>query len=181
MFSSSTSPNLKQLENKSAYNLADVILVRRRIKDRRSEITGCWVGELPSGRGMLVPPMSPLAWKRGELPFAAERKRAAEQSYGKRLNVDPLLSLAFQFPPDSDPIQGGRDEWRLVARIDDMLPGAVASPDASQTAGSTVVLAHLAYGPPRPPAPDANSPSDVMPEGRRNAFDEELGGPPPEL
>jgi hypothetical protein len=181
MFSSSTSPNLKQLENKSAYNLADVILVRRRIKDRRSEITGCWVGELPSGRGMLVPPMSPLAWKRGELPFAAERKRAAEQSYGKRLNVDPLLSLAFQFPPDSDPIQGGRDEWRLVARIDDMLPGAVATPDASQTAGSTVVLAHLAYGPPRPPAPDANSPSDVMPEGRRNAFDEELGGPPPEL
>jgi hypothetical protein len=56
----------------------------------------------------------------------------------------------------------------------------VASPDASQPAGATVVLAHLAYGPPPQPMRDANSPSDVVPEGRRNAYDEELEEPPPE-
>jgi hypothetical protein len=127
-------------------------------------------------------PWSPVAIAKGKLPYAAERTKSAELDSSKRLNVDPLLKLAFQFTPKSDPLYGQRDEWRLVARIDDVLPGAAASPEASQATGATVVLAHLGYGPRPPHESDANSPSDVLADGRRNAYDEdfeEAYGPPP--
>jgi hypothetical protein len=46
------------------------------------------------------------------------------------------------------------------------------------------VLAHLAYQPAPFPEQDVNSPSDVVQDGRRNAYDEAyeqfLGDPPPE-
>ena len=52
-----------------------------------------------------------------------------------------------------------------------MLPGSVVSPKASQTTGSTVVLAHLKLGEAPSPAVDKNSPRDVQPEGRKNAYE----------
>ncbi|HEX6964039.1 MAG TPA: hypothetical protein VF175_19380, partial [Lacipirellula sp.] len=127
----------------------------------------------------------PMEIPKDGLPFAKERAEAAKHDYRKRLNVDPLMKLAFRFTPKSDPLYGKRDEWRLVGRIDQVLPGAVASPEASQTTGSNVVLAHLAYEPAPFPQPDANSPSDVLQDGRRNAYDESFEGflesePPPE-
>jgi hypothetical protein len=177
MFPTSTNPNLKQLENKSAYNLTDVTIVRRRFDGGgQPQVTGCWIGDLPSGSGKLVPPLSALSWKKGEIPFAIQRQSAAQSSYKRRLNVDPLLELAFRFPAASeDPIQGGREETRLVARIDDVLPGATASPRASQSAGATVVLAHLEYGGLPARVRDLNSPSDVMTEAQRNAYSKEGG------
>jgi hypothetical protein len=52
-----------------------------------------------------------------------------------------------------------------------------------RAAGTTVVLAHLKYQPAPFPQRDANSPSDVLQDGKRNAYDEAyealLEEPPP--
>jgi hypothetical protein len=201
LFSPSNNPRLLQLENKSGFNLTDVAIVFREgavavdplqfVKadgtaesleeiQRRgwNKMKGVWLGDLKSGAGMLVPPLRTLAVADGELPFAAERVKAAELAGGKRLNVDPLLRMAFWFPQLDDPLHGQRDEYRLVGRIDQVLPGSVVSPAASQSSGSTVVLAHLRLGASPFPAVDKNSPRDVQPEGRRNAFEfEDEAGP----
>jgi hypothetical protein len=176
MYATTTNPNLKQLDNKSAYNLADAMIVRRRFDGSgKEQITGCWIGEIPAGQSKLVAALTPLAWKKGTLPFAAERQDAAEAWYKKRLNVDPLLDMAFKFPTTGeDPVHGHQEETRLVARIDEVLPGAVASPGASQMTGATVVLAHLDTALPPPAVRDLNSPSDVISDEKRNAYYESL-------
>jgi hypothetical protein len=180
MFSPEGNPRLKQLENKSGFNLSDVVVVHRDVMDDgKSRLEGCWIGELRDGAGAMLP-WGAVPVEKGKLPFAGERAKSAELAYGKRLNVDPLLNLAFKFTPASDPLYGKRDEWRLVARIDEVLPGSVASPEASQATGATVVIAHLDYGPAPPPEPDANRPSDVISDERRNAYDESYDEAPPE-
>jgi hypothetical protein len=110
---------------------------------------------------------------RRELPFAAERREAAGVDPHKRLDVDALLRLAFRFPPPTDPLYRARDEYRLVARLDEALPGSATTPAASQTTGATVVLAHLRceLGPEF--GPDLNTPADVLGDRPRNAYDEE--------
>jgi len=180
LFESSGTRGLLQLENKSGYNLSDVVVVRRLVGDAGPELRGFWIGQLRSGGGALLPQLQSLNLKKDEIPFAAERAKAAELDYRKRLNVDALLKLAFQFPSAGDPIHGRREEYRLVARIDEILPGAVASPRASQLTGTTVVVAHLRLGEAPFPDRDVNSPLDVMPEGRRNAYDEEFSEIEPE-
>jgi hypothetical protein len=188
MTSPSNNPNLKQLENKSGFNLSDVVVIHRDVSNPlQVRMEGCWVGELRNGAGILLP-RTPISVEKNQLPYAAERAKAAALDSRKRLNVDPLLKLAFRFNPKDDPLYGERDEWRLVARIDEVLPGAVASPEASQATGSTVVLAHLKYDAAPFPERDVNSPSDVLQDRPRNAYDEAyeaaydefLGEPPPE-
>jgi hypothetical protein len=120
---------------------------------------------------MLLPPLRPIAVAKGELPFAADRARSNELVNGERLDVDPLLRMAYWFPQLDDPIHGSRDEHRLIGRIDEVLPGSVVSPKASQTAGSTVVVAHLRLGAAPFPLPDVNSRLDIKPEGRKNAYE----------
>jgi hypothetical protein len=126
-------------------------------------------------------PWSEMSFSKDELPFTAQRDQAAKLDFRKRLNVDGLLRLAFQFTPKKDPLFGKRGEWRLVGRIDEPLPGAIAAPEASQATGSTVVLAHLQYDAPPFPQPDTNSPADVLPDGKRNAYDESYDEGFPEI
>jgi hypothetical protein len=182
LVSPGNNPQLKQIENKSGFHLSDVVVLHRNVQDNGEvRLEGCWVGPLRDGAGVLLR-RDPVILQKGALPFAKEREQAAELDSRKRLNVDPLLTLAFRFAPKTDPLYGQRDEWRLVGRIDEVLPGSQASPEASQTTGSTVVLAHLAYEPAPFPEGDVNSPSDVLQDGRRNAYDEDydqfLGEPP---
>jgi hypothetical protein len=169
--SPSTNPNALQLENKSGLNLADAVVMRRNRRGDRWTYQGCWLGEFANGSSQLLP-MTDILPQKGQLAFAAQRAEAAKIDSHKRLNVDPLIKLAFQFAPVDDPLYGQRDEYRLVARIDEPLPGAVTTPAASQTTGTTVVLAHLRYSLPPPRGPDANSAKDVVGD-RRNAYDEE--------
>lgn len=189
--SPSNNPRLLQLENQSGFDLTDVAIIFRegakssptipRDSDPKllveaerkswSNLRGYWIGDLRSGGGTLLPPLTPLAVEEGKLPYAAERAKAAELDPGKRLNVDPLYRMAFWFPPTDDPIHGQRDEYRLVARINEALPGADVLPSVSQTTGATVVLAHLRLGEAPFPAIDKNSPTDVLPNDRRNAYD----------
>ena len=188
-------PPLIHVENKSGFNLTDVAVVFRDGDDAVepstvlkadgspeapdeiqrqgwNKLKGHWIGDLKSGTAVPLPPLRTLAVAKGELPFAAERTKANELARGERLNIDPLLRMAFWFPQLDDPIHGHRDEYRLVGRIDEVLPGSVVSPEASQSTGSTVVLAHLKRSETPAPSTDLNSPLDVQPEGRKNAYEE---------
>jgi hypothetical protein len=51
-------------------------------------------------------------------------------------------------------------EVRLVARIDERLPGAETSPTPSQILPATLAVVHLLPGQQRSPAPDVNAKSD---------------------
>jgi hypothetical protein len=159
---------LKQLENTTGLNLSDAMLVHRGFDRNGSPAySAAWVGEMSSGGAVLMPVLQPILLSDDALPFATERQRAAAVDGRKRLDVGELLNLATKFPGAGDPFYGKREETRLIARIDGVLPGAVASPAASQTAGATVVLAHVAYPGPLPtPAPDVLSVADVFPDGR---------------
>jgi hypothetical protein len=191
-----SNPPLVHIENKSGFNLTDVAIVFRKgsdavdplISERGdgllkspdeiqrqgwNNLKGYWLGDLKNGTAAPLPPLRTIAVAKGELPFATERAKSNELARGERLNVDPLLRMAFWFPQLDDPIHGRRDEYRLVGRIDEVLPGSVVSPEASQTTGSTVVLAHLKLGEAPFPAVDKNSPLDVQPAGRKNAYEEE--------
>jgi hypothetical protein len=166
------SPHLWQLENHTGIALADAAVVHRKIDDDgQSAFEGCWLGEVPSGKSVLLP-RAPVELKRNELPYASQRQQAEKLDEHKRLSVDKLLQMAFRFTSDADPHQGGREEWRLVARVDELLPGARSSPSASQATGTTVVLAHLQLGPPRTGGPDVNSPRDALGDEPRNAYED---------
>jgi hypothetical protein len=181
MTSPTGNPNLRQLENKSGFDLSDAVVVRRRFDaNGKTTLEGCWLGRIRNGASTLLQ-WGAVPMKQGGLPFETERRQAAEVDeidFRKRLNVDPLLKLAFRFPTAQDPHHGRRDEYRLVARVDELLPGATESPSASQSAGSTVVLQ---FGPQPTPTVDANSPADVGADRRRMPYDEEVLEDPEEF
>jgi hypothetical protein len=172
----STNSRAWQVENKTGFDLHDAVVVHRSYDGAKWTYDGCWLGQFASGTSQLLA-TTPLVFENDRLLFNDERDEAARVDSHKRLNVDALLRQALRFPAEDgethDPIQGQRDEWRLVARIDEPLAGAVTSPAASQTTGATVVLAHLQLALPPAPGPDANSIKDVD-NDRRNAYDEEL-------
>jgi hypothetical protein len=180
----STSNSVWQLENRTGLDLSDVVVVHRFLREPPDEsgevrlgFKSCWVGQLRQG-GSLILDLKDASDSRTELPFAAERRDAAGADGRKRLDVDALLRLAFRFPPTTDPLYGARDEYRLVARLDEALPGSATTPAASQTTGATVILAHLRceLGPGF--GPDKNSPAEVLGDRPRNAYEEDI--PPDE-
>ncbi|MCC6493529.1 MAG: hypothetical protein IT424_10965, partial [Pirellulales bacterium] len=174
LFPAGTNQSLLQLKNECGYDLSDAVVIHRRAsRDGKDRLRGCWLGLVRKGASVMLR-WSDVSLPGKGLPYAEERRRAAQTDYHARLNVDPLLRLAFRFPDADDPLHGMRDEYRLIARIDDWLPGAAASPTASQRAGATVVLGRLRLADAPFPEVDANSPSDVTDDKSRNAYDEEL-------
>ena len=157
-----SSRNHRQVENRSGLNLRNVVVVRRHFKpdDDRPLYDASWIGELRHGASAVLG-LTPYDLASDRLPFADERAQAARESRTERMNVDELIKLAFQFPQENDPRYARREEYRLVGRIDEVLPGAEAVPTASQIQGVTVVLAHLAYGDLPRAQPDVNSRGDV--------------------
>ena len=123
----------------------------------------CWLGQLRTNENRAIP-WTQVSSPDNQLLFAKERSAAAEGESRERLVVDDLLKLAFEFPDNSDPRYGERGEYRLVARIDEPLPGTTVDPAPSQIVGSTVVLAHLELEPADAQSPDVNSPGDVLPD-----------------
>ncbi len=160
-----------QIENRSGYNLRDVVVVRRTfVKGKEGDslasqpqIMGSWVGELRNNGTAVLGPV-PIDLAADRIPFEQERTQAALVSSTPRINVNALMKLAFQFPGDNDPRQKNREEVRLVGVIDHMLSGTKTTPMASQIRGATVVLAHLKYAAPPEPQPDVNSRPDVITE-----------------
>jgi hypothetical protein len=150
-----------QLENRSGYDLRDVVVLRRFFTGRSApKYESTWIGELRNGTATVVG-LKPIVLLEDQVPHQEERQQAASER-GVRIDVDGLMNIAFQFPEGEDPLQQARDEIRVVGLIDQVLPGSEVSPSASQINGTTVVLAHLEFGALPRPEPDVNSRSDVI-------------------
>jgi hypothetical protein len=171
-----SNPHAQTVENLTGFDLADATVIHRRfVRDNNGryvpQYQSCWLGDIRQGTSTLLA-LQPATPTRNELLYADKRAESAKLAAGKRLDVDELLKLAFAFAPPTDPLYAAREEYRLVARIDQVLPGASTDPAASQTTGATVVLAHLqtTLGP--APTPDVNSRADMTAKLQRD-FDEE--------
>ena len=86
--------------------------------------------------------------------------------HGDRLNLEPMFRLAL------DPSHMEPGEERLVARIDEVLPGETITPSASQVRGATLVVAHLNYAPLPAPQKDLNTRRDIKADDAEPAEDE---------
>ncbi len=65
----------------------------------------------------------------------------------------------FRLALDQKNIDNG--ETRLVARVDELLPGEAITPSASQVRGATLVVAHLRYAPLPTPERDRNTKQEI--------------------
>ena len=151
-----------QVENNSGLDLKDVFIVRRYFPDLDGPpaYKASWIGILRHSTSEVLG-LTGYAYQSDKLPFAEERS-PIELEGTKSLKVDALLKLACQFPDKEDPRYDRREEYRLVGRIDEVLPGMEVTPDASQIQGVTIVVAHLEYGDLPLARPDVNSHSDVV-------------------
>lgn len=138
-----------QIENHSKYNLRSVCVVKR----TGDKLDGKWFGEMAPGKS------SPLSFDRNldtsKPVFADERAAEGRMQAGEPLNLEPMFQLAL----DPKHIEDG--EMRLVARVDEVLPGEIITPAASQVRGATLVVAHLDYAKLPEPQKDANTRQDV--------------------
>lgn len=150
-----------QIENRSKFLLKSVAIVERTSRDkeaggREPELRGMWIGELRPGESLPAVFGQPILLEKDQAPFADERAAEEKLQSSPRLNLEPMFRLAL----DVKNFEPG--ERRLVARIDEVLPGESISPAASQVHGGAIVVAHLDYGPLAEPLPDRNTRSDVV-------------------
>jgi len=68
----------------------------------------------------------------------------------------------FKISLDPKYLENG--EIRLVARVDEVLPGEKITPAASQVKGATLIVAHLRYGALAPPKKDKNTRQEIKTE-----------------
>ncbi len=149
-----------QIENRSSHQLMSVALVERTSReqeqgDAKPALRGMWIGELRPNESKPAIFSPPIVLDKDASPFAAERTAEERLQSVPRLNLEPMFRLAL----DVGSLEPG--ERRLVARIDDVLPGEAISPAASQVRGGVLVVAHLEYGPRPKPLPDLNTSRDV--------------------
>jgi hypothetical protein len=151
--------NRLQIENRSRFHLKSVAVVERPTREDeargRTGLTGTWIGELRPGESAPVNFVSTVPVTKSKPVFADERAAERRRQHGERLNLEPTFRLAL----DVDSFEPG--EKRLVARVDEVLPGETVSPAASQVRGATLVVAHLEYAPRPDPEPDRNTRQDV--------------------
>jgi hypothetical protein len=143
----------RQFENHCQFQLRSVGIVYRPAAG--NELRGTWIGTLRPGQSAALGESPRLQLSNGQAPFAKERAAEGWAARGDRLNLEPMFALAY----DVAHLEHG--ETRLVARIDEVLPGETISPAASQVRGAALVVAHLQYGPLPPPRPDKNTRQDV--------------------
>ena len=144
------------LHNGTKWSLTEVFLMRNHVLplgDRVRQI--CWLGDLPAGKTAELGSSRFTTAPEEELPFATERKMSARVADRNRLD----LSAIFPLTENWDDLRAG--DMRLLARIDKPLPGLTIDPAASQVRSSTVVIAHLTFGPPETPFGDANAPIQI--------------------
>jgi hypothetical protein len=148
----------ERIENRSQLHLQSLGIVRRPAEGERMPggegLLGMWIGDLPPDQAVPIA-LLPLRVGKGQVPFATEREAEAQRRGVERLDLEPLFRLAY----DGTDLEPG--EMRLVARSDGVMRGETVSPEASQTRGATLVVAHLLYGPLPPPVPDLNTRQSV--------------------
>ena len=102
---------------------------------------------------------------RNDVAFGQDRINEGSL-HGDRLNLEPMFRLAL------DPSHMEPGEERLVARVDEVLPGETITPSASQVRGATLVVAHLNYAPLPAPQKDLNTRRDIKADDAEPAEDE---------
>jgi hypothetical protein len=144
----SSATKREQIENLSKMDLHSVCIVRR----SGSDLHGLWIGNLMPGQSAQLNVSRLPANKNA---YADEREAEARTSGIERLNLEPMFRLAL------DPKNVDNGELRLVARVDEVLPGETITPSASQIRGSTLVVAHLRYAPLPAPEKDVNTRQEI--------------------
>jgi hypothetical protein len=159
----------KQVENETPYALQCACVVRRPTREESSRsgnrimLEGRWIGELLPRQSA---PLSMSGQDTKKTLFAAERAAELDLARDQPLNLEPMFQLALE------PQNLAEGETRLVARIDDVMPGQKISPAASQVRGAILVVAHLEYAPLPPPQPDLNTRQDVKAQAEDESEDE---------
>jgi hypothetical protein len=138
----------RQIENRTKLKLQSTCLVKR----VGAKFEGMWIGEMLPGKSVPVA-MRPLALD--EPAFVADRTAESRVQSAERLNLEPMFRLAL----DPQLLEDG--ETRLVARVDEVMPGQTITPNASQVRGATLVVAHLGYAPLAAPKKDQNTRQDL--------------------
>jgi hypothetical protein len=178
-----------QIENRSKFELNSVCVVRRPGATDRPppgiNLYGKWVGQMLPGQSvaislqpMNVPdPRAELSApgentksssdERQTVPFLQERIEES-RLHDERLNLEPMFRLAL------DPRHLEPGETRLVARVDEVIPGEVITPSASQVRGATLIVAHLEYAPLPAPRRDRNTRKDIKAEEEDAEEDEPI-------
>lgn len=152
----------EQVENFSGLNLRQVAVIQRRFdRAERPEYRGAWIGDLRNSDSAVLG-LTTMFYSPEKIPYAEQRKEAKQGSTANSLDTDALVKLAFHLPAEEDQRQMQREETRLVAVVDQVLPGTEVIPAASQIQGVTVVVAHLKYGDLPQPRPDVNLRADVQ-------------------
>ncbi len=151
----------EQIENLTKLTLDSVCIVRRPLPEDRvpsgAKLYGKWIGTMSAGQSMPIS-LLPIETEDKTVPFAAERRTEQQVRGGDRLNLEPMFRLALE-PQHLEP-----GEMRLVARVDEILPGEDITPAASQVKGATLVVAHLTYATLPAPRPDKNTRQDIKAE-----------------
>ena len=143
-----TATKQEQLENHSKLELHSVCIVKR----DGSQLRGQWIGDLLPGQSI---PLSMPTLLADNTPLSKDRATEAKAFGRERLNLEPMFRLAL------DPHNVDDGETRLVARVDEVLPGETITPVASQVRGATLVVAHLRYAPLPTPEKDTNTRQEI--------------------
>lgn len=160
-----SSRGLPQVVNHSDYDLSDVAVLRR--TDRG--LTGCWIGNLRAHNSAIISLGTLGQDAGGGRAFYNERQGAAARAGSRQLDLSRLVQLAQRVNDDEDASDAKKEmfptgETRLVGRINEVLPGMTVEPEASQSRGAVLVVAHLEHPPLPVPQPDVNSKPNVLPK-----------------
>jgi hypothetical protein len=139
-----------QIENRSQFTLRSAAILH---KTSKGLLKGMWIGELAPGRSVSLQ-LPTLSLEENEVAFTQDRANEG-LLHPNRLNLEPMFALALE------PTWIDTGETRLVARVEEVLPGQTISPSSTQVRGAAIVVAHLDYGEFPTPQPDRNTKQDV--------------------
>jgi hypothetical protein len=154
----SSATNREQVENHTQFAWKSVAVISKptaaELEDRPAvKLKGAWIGELLPGRSVALSYHEHFDGT--EQPFAEKRLDEERLQRSPRLNLEPMFRLAMNV----EYMEPG--EERLVARVDEVLPGETITPSASQVRGATLIVAHLRYAELDRPLADKNTRRDI--------------------
>ena len=167
-----TTTGSPQIENRSKLELHSVCIVRKptaaETKKDPHELEGRWIGTILPGQSAPITDRFPALRDEKKKPYDEERVAESRTIGSPRLNLEPMFHLAL------DPKYMEKGETRLVARVDEVLPGETITPEASQVRGATLVVAHLKYADHAPPEKDKNTRRDIKADSKQSTDDNAL-------
>jgi hypothetical protein len=138
--------NPPRVINATGLPLRDVGVVRRSADGSVNEIA--WIGDLPANKS------AGLEFDAADDNLFAHRREQSPQT--AHVHPPDTLSLRSLVDLAEHPARLAPGDVRLIARLDDAVPGMRIEPTAAQARYATMVVAHLRLAAPTVPAPDTN-------------------------